>query len=293
MGKSKREGRGSQQTHTNSKSDGNDTKSNWNNLKDNHFQSHKKSKESSSWSLLLSLSLKVIFLFSYALLSGGYSRFFLNDNENNSENKDGKLGGNDGDKDPYEILELDRDVTDLDVIKKTYRKLALKYHPDRMNGKTDEEKIEAEEKMKNINWAYENLQKFLDTSKVDEDKNEDQANDNDETKDKHNNTRDNFDRKKRHNSKDKKNTNRKEAYDNDDNTTCNKNKQQHKQFHNFNNKKNKQRRSGGGASSKHQHQQHQQQHQQQGHGQGDEDDEDNIENNEELFNEKVCFYRYI
>ncbi|ANE32307.1 molecular chaperone DnaJ [Campylobacter hyointestinalis] len=53
--------------------------------------------------------------------------------------------------DYYEILEISRDA-DAEVIKKAYRKLALKYHPDRNQGDK-----EAEEKFKLINEAYEVL----------------------------------------------------------------------------------------------------------------------------------------
>ena len=50
-------------------------------------------------------------------------------------------------KDYYEILGVPRNAT-LDEIKKAYRELALKYHPDRNKSK------EAEEKFKEINEAY-------------------------------------------------------------------------------------------------------------------------------------------
>lgn len=51
-------------------------------------------------------------------------------------------------KDYYQILGLSRDAT-LDQIKAAYRKLALKYHPDRNPGNK-----EAEEKFKEISEAY-------------------------------------------------------------------------------------------------------------------------------------------
>ncbi len=54
-------------------------------------------------------------------------------------------------KDYYKILGVDRNAT-LDEIKKAYRKLAQKYHPDRNPGNK-----EAEEKFKDINEAYEVL----------------------------------------------------------------------------------------------------------------------------------------
>ncbi len=54
-------------------------------------------------------------------------------------------------KDYYDILGVSKDASQ-DEIKKAYRKLALKYHPDRTDG--DEE---AQEKFKEINQAYEVL----------------------------------------------------------------------------------------------------------------------------------------
>ncbi len=53
--------------------------------------------------------------------------------------------------DYYEILELDRNA-DASAIKKAYRKMALKYHPDRNQGDK-----EAEEQFKRVNEAYEIL----------------------------------------------------------------------------------------------------------------------------------------
>jgi molecular chaperone DnaJ len=54
-------------------------------------------------------------------------------------------------RDYYEVLGVDRGA-DMEEIKKTYRKLALKYHPDRNpNDKT------AEEKFKELSEAYEAL----------------------------------------------------------------------------------------------------------------------------------------
>ncbi len=53
--------------------------------------------------------------------------------------------------DYYEVLELSRDA-DENTIKKAYRKLALKYHPDRNSGDK-----ESEEKFKKVSEAYEVL----------------------------------------------------------------------------------------------------------------------------------------
>lgn len=54
-------------------------------------------------------------------------------------------------KDYYEVLGVSRDASQ-DDIRKSYRKLALKYHPDRTKGDKD-----AQEKFKEINQAYEVL----------------------------------------------------------------------------------------------------------------------------------------
>ena len=54
-------------------------------------------------------------------------------------------------KDYYKILWLDKSAN-LDDIKKAYRKLAMKYHPDKNNGNK-----KYEDKFKAINEAYEIL----------------------------------------------------------------------------------------------------------------------------------------
>ena len=59
-------------------------------------------------------------------------------------------------QDYYEVLGVKKDASE-EEIKKAYRKLAVKYHPDRQNGKSDAEKKEAEEKFKQCAEAYEVL----------------------------------------------------------------------------------------------------------------------------------------
>ena len=58
------------------------------------------------------------------------------------------------DREAYDILELQYGEPH-EAIKKAYRRLALKYHPDRNKGSK-----EAEEKFKKINNAYEYLSEF-------------------------------------------------------------------------------------------------------------------------------------
>ena len=59
-------------------------------------------------------------------------------------------------KDYYKILGVSKDASD-DDIKKAYRKLAMKYHPDRWVNGTEKEKKDAEQKFKEISEANEVL----------------------------------------------------------------------------------------------------------------------------------------
>lgn len=56
----------------------------------------------------------------------------------------------------YQILELQNNATDEEV-KKAYKKMAIKYHPDKHASSSEQEKKEAEEKFKKIAEAYEVL----------------------------------------------------------------------------------------------------------------------------------------
>ena len=59
-------------------------------------------------------------------------------------------------KDPYKILGVNRNAS-IDEIKKAYRKLAGKYHPDKVDHLGDEFRVLAEEKFKEIQEAYQEL----------------------------------------------------------------------------------------------------------------------------------------
>ena len=58
----------------------------------------------------------------------------------------------------YALLGLD-DGADMSAIKKAYRQLSMKYHPDKVSHLGDEFKHVAEEKMKELNQAYEFFKK--------------------------------------------------------------------------------------------------------------------------------------
>jgi DnaJ like chaperone protein len=58
----------------------------------------------------------------------------------------------------YKVLEIDKSVSD-DAVKKAYRKMAKKYHPDRVGHLGKEHQEGAEEKFRQVQAAYEHIQK--------------------------------------------------------------------------------------------------------------------------------------
>ena len=58
----------------------------------------------------------------------------------------------------YRILEIERTVSD-DEVKKAYRRMAMKYHPDKVHHLGPEYQKDAQEKFKKINEAYEEVKR--------------------------------------------------------------------------------------------------------------------------------------
>ena len=56
----------------------------------------------------------------------------------------------------YKILEIDRSATDDDV-KKAYRRMAMKYHPDKVSQLGEDVQNAAKEKFQRLSQAYENI----------------------------------------------------------------------------------------------------------------------------------------
>lgn len=58
----------------------------------------------------------------------------------------------------YKVLEIDRNATNEEV-KKAYRNMAIKYHPDKLNHLGEDIRAASEEKFKKVNEAYEKIKK--------------------------------------------------------------------------------------------------------------------------------------
>ncbi len=58
----------------------------------------------------------------------------------------------------YKILEIEPSATD-DEVKKAYRRMAMKYHPDKVSHLGEEFRKSADEKFKKVNEAYEKIKK--------------------------------------------------------------------------------------------------------------------------------------
>ncbi len=58
----------------------------------------------------------------------------------------------------YEILEIKPDASD-DEVKRAYRRMAMKYHPDKLSGLGEQLKKEADDKFRRVQQAYEQIKK--------------------------------------------------------------------------------------------------------------------------------------
>jgi len=65
---------------------------------------------------------------------------------------------NTGSANPYKVLEISNDCSDSDV-KKAYRKLAIKFHPDKIGDLGDGPKKLAKERFLQVQSAYEDIKK--------------------------------------------------------------------------------------------------------------------------------------
>jgi DnaJ-domain-containing protein 1 len=70
----------------------------------------------------------------------------------------GQTGPESSRRDPYEVLGVSRGASQ-DEIRRAYRKLVVKYHPDKVDHLGDEFKILAEKRFKEIQGAYQELTK--------------------------------------------------------------------------------------------------------------------------------------
>jgi preprotein translocase subunit Sec63 len=61
--------------------------------------------------------------------------------------------------DPYAVLGLRDDASDGEI-ERAYRRLIAQYHPDRLSGAADELRVQAEDKAREINTAFDRIQKL-------------------------------------------------------------------------------------------------------------------------------------
>ena len=86
---------------------------------------------------------------------------YLNINKNDYESIKATFAKDKGA--PYRILEIDESANEEEV-KKAFRKMANKYHPDKVSHLGKEMQTSAEEKFKAVNNAYQQLKKDRDIS---------------------------------------------------------------------------------------------------------------------------------
>ena len=64
-------------------------------------------------------------------------------------------------KEALKILEINTDSVSFEQVKKAYRKMAKKHHPDRFHGESEMEQEKANERFAIINEAYEYLEDIM------------------------------------------------------------------------------------------------------------------------------------
>jgi len=74
----------------------------------------------------------------------------------NGRKSDSRIRENNGPKNPYTVLGIERNAS-TEEIKKAYKQLANKYHPDKVHHLGDDFKKLAEERFKEIQEAYQHL----------------------------------------------------------------------------------------------------------------------------------------
>jgi len=82
-------------------------------------------------------------------VGGGYSGYGSGGNRAGSTSSRSK-------KDPYKVLGIERTATD-DEVKKAYRRMAMKYHPDKVANMSEDIRKNAEAQFREINEAYEDI----------------------------------------------------------------------------------------------------------------------------------------
>ena len=87
--------------------------------------------------------------------SGGYD-YEKRRSFENGRKSDSRIRENNGPKNPYTVLGIERNAS-TEEIKKAYKQLANKYHPDKVHHLGDDFKKLAEERLKEIQEAYQHL----------------------------------------------------------------------------------------------------------------------------------------
>ena len=100
-------------------------------------------------------SIKAMFTYSYA--NTGNNGSYSSGGSGSGSSSTGGYRSHTLDSD-YQILEISPDATD-DEVKKAYRNLAKKYHPDRVAHLGDDMRKAAEEKFSRLSQAYDNIRK--------------------------------------------------------------------------------------------------------------------------------------